>query len=195
MCVCFSVGYDDHKVSLGCRSPQPAAVEATLPLSHEMSWQAARGATHNSEPMMLIARTHKTPRKMLTQHQHVLLCRGTYRPPPDSRCRIRAAPTGENGGFNPKLLFPLRLLLPAFTSNGGQRGQMERAPHPAAPSPQPKPPSPPLPCTARPPSSPPFPDVCILIILAPWLAPCTLFTHSSIHIHLACTCLVPTRVT
>lgn len=41
----------------------------------------------------------------------------------------------------------------------------------------------------------PFPDVCILIILAPWLAPCTLFTHSSIHIHLACTCLVPTRVT
>lgn len=79
MCVCFSVGYDDHKVSLGCRSSQPAAVEATLPLSHEMSWQAARGATHNTRAMMLIARTHKTPRKMLTQHQHVLLCRNIGR--------------------------------------------------------------------------------------------------------------------
>lgn len=45
------------------------------------------------------------------------------------------------------------------------------------------------------PPPPPFPDVCILIILVPWLAPCTLFTHSSIHIHLACTCLVPIRVT
>lgn len=69
----FSISYDYHKVSLGCRSSQPAAIEATLPLSHEMSWQAAQGATHNTESMMLILHTHKTPRKMLTQYQHVLL--------------------------------------------------------------------------------------------------------------------------
>lgn len=38
----FSIGYDCHKVSLGCRSSQPAAIKATSPLSHEMTWQAAQ---------------------------------------------------------------------------------------------------------------------------------------------------------
>lgn len=38
----FSIGYDCHKVSLGCWSSQPAAIKATSPLSHEMTWQAAQ---------------------------------------------------------------------------------------------------------------------------------------------------------
>lgn len=72
----FSVSYDYHKVSLGCWSSQPAAAEATSPLSHEMTWQAAQRVAHNIESMMLVLHTHKTPRKMLTQYQHVLLRRG-----------------------------------------------------------------------------------------------------------------------
>lgn len=73
----FSVSYDYHKVSLGCWSSQPAAIEATSPLSHEMTWQATRREAHNTDSMMLILHTHKTPKKMLTQYQHVLICRGT----------------------------------------------------------------------------------------------------------------------
>lgn len=42
MSVCvFRISYDYHKVSLGSWSFQPAASKATLPLSHEMTWQAA----------------------------------------------------------------------------------------------------------------------------------------------------------
>lgn len=73
----FSVSFDYHKVSLGCWSSHPDAIEATSPLSHEMTWQAAQRAAHNIESMMLILHTHKTPRKMLTQYQHVFIDRGT----------------------------------------------------------------------------------------------------------------------
>lgn len=130
MCM-FSVSYDYHKVSLGCWSSQPAAGEATSPLSHEMTWQAAQKATHNIESMMLILYTHthtyahKTPRKMLTQHQHVLLYRGVHKIHKMSETSestvIKHTHTRQNKAVQKCSGFPLLfllLLLPPFTFNG-----------------------------------------------------------------------------
>lgn len=156
----FSVSYDYHKVSLGCWSSQPAAGEATSPLSHEMTWQAAHRAAHNIESMMLVLHTHKTPRKMLTPYQHVLLCRGAHTIHNMSEAH-QTHRKNIHGSYAIQKwpVFPLLcLLLPPFTFNG-DRGDRWREiltlqPHP--------------PCPSSPP--PPFPDVCVLIILVPWLA-------------------------
>lgn len=78
--------------------------------------------------------------------------------------------------------FPLLLLLlPPFTFNG-DRGDRWRELLTLLP---------PLPLL----STSPFPWCLCLNYISALASTATLFTHSSIHIHLACTCLVPARVT
>lgn len=80
--------------------------------------------------------------------------------------------------------FPLLflLLLPPFTFNGDRGDRWREL------------------LTLLPPSLPlfstsPLPWCLCLNYISALASTATLFTHSSIHIHLACTCLVPTRVT
>lgn len=130
VCVCtLVVSYDHHKVSLGCRSTQPAAIEATSPLSHEMTWQAAQRAAHNIESMMLILHTRKTPRKMLTQHQHVPLSRDTHRM--DKIIKNGISVIQQSSGL---ISLSILLFLPSFIFNG-DRGTDGESSYPAAPLP------------------------------------------------------------
>lgn len=123
------VGYGRHKVSLGCRSAQPAAIEATSPLSHEMTWQAAQRVAHNIESMMLIPNTRKTPRKMLTQHQHVPLSGDTRRM--EKIIKNAISVIQKSSGL---ISLSILLFLPSFIFNGdgGTDGEISS---PAAPLP------------------------------------------------------------
>lgn len=123
------VSYGHHKVSLGCRSTQPAAIEATSPLSHEMTWQAAQSVAHNIESMMLILNTRKTPRKMLTQHQHVPLSRDARRM--DKIIKNAISVIQKSSGL---ISLSILLFLPSFIFNG-DGGTDGESSYPAAPLP------------------------------------------------------------
>lgn len=134
--------------------------------------------------------THTTPRKMLTQYQHALLYGCVRRNPQYVRTKsdTRKFFCGNKWKLSSQkwpsfpLLFLLLLLLPPFTVNG-DRGDRWRELLILLP---------PLPAPLL---HLPLPWCLCLNYISALASTATLFTHSSIHIHLACTCLVPARVT
>lgn len=91
----------------------------------------------------------------------------------------------SSGVFFPLIYFH-PLLLPPFTLNGDSGDRWREV---LALLPPPAPPHPPLLSIS------PLPWCLFLNYISTLASTATLFTHCSIHIHLACTCLVPVRVT
>lgn len=91
----------------------------------------------------------------------------------------------SSGVFFPLIYFH-PLLLPPFTLNGDSGDRWREV---LTLLPPPAPPHPPLLSIS------PLPWCLFLNYISTLASTATLFTHCSIHIHLACTCLVPVRVT
>lgn len=91
----------------------------------------------------------------------------------------------SSGIFFPLIYFH-PLLLPPFTLNGDSGDRWREV---LTLLPPPAPPHPPLLSIS------PLPWCLFLNYISTLASTATLFTHCSIHIHLACTCLVPVRVT
>lgn len=155
----FSSGYDCHKVSLGCWSSQPAAIKATSPLSHEMTWQAAQ-RQHTTLNQWCSSSTPTKPQGKCWHNTN--MCYSTevhakctvFRKQIKQKKNVSGTMLSRNGPaflsslFSSSSSFSLLSILMVTEGTDGESS----SPY----------------CPSSPP--PPFPDVCILIILAPWLA-------------------------
>lgn len=158
----FSVGYDCHKVSLGCWSSQPAAIKATSPLSHEMTWQAAQ-RQHTTLNQWCSSSTPTKPQGKCWHNTNMCYSTEVHAKCTVFRKQIKQQKQQKKRKWNYAIQKWSGFPLLSFSSSSsfsllsilmGTEGTDGESSSPYCPS------SPP----------PPFPDVCILIILAPWLA-------------------------